>query len=62
MSHATGQMEGHALTVRTEAVAVGQSFVRAGELAGIRTVQTHVEGLPRPGADHLHEDASALKD
>ena len=33
-----GQMEGHVLTVRTEAVAVGQSFVRAGELAGLRTI------------------------
>ena len=61
VAFATGQMEGHAPTVWAEAVTVGQSFVRAGELAGIRTVQTHVEGLPGPGADHLHEDAPVLK-
>ena len=61
VAFATGQMEGHALSVWAEAVTVGQSFVWSGELAGIRTIQTHVEGLSGPGADHLHEDASALK-
>lgn len=61
VAFATGQMEGHSLTVWAEAVTVGQSFVRSGELAGIRTVQTHVEGLSGSGADHLHKDATALK-
>ena len=38
VAFATGQMEGHAPSVWAEAVTVGQSFVRAGELAGLRTI------------------------